>query len=647
MTETHFMPTTKSTTVATRVAIATPLACLALAGTSFAGTITVPGDQPTIQAGIDAAFDGDEVILADGVYTGTGNLDLRFDGRAITVRSANGPAACTIDVDNGNQPSVGFIFDAGEGRSARIEGIRFFHSGTPGSDRGLLITDASPTIVNCRFESIAGYGSGGAVEVAGGSPLFQSCTFEECIAETGGAVSQSDGASVFESCTFSSCRAAAFCTGLGGAITSSGGTLSILGCVFEANEAQNDSSSSTCEAVGEGRGGAIHAIDTIVELRDSAFLSNRAIGDAAITRARGGAIALDGCTGEISGCTFTSNVADPDGKVEQIAHGGALWIAGSSVNVRDCSFANNTTSASAQFFTTGESHGGAVWMGAPVDGPSAGLPSDGVFMNCRFEGNDTCGGFCPPGMDANSGQAGGALVVTSDGSASFVNCQFSGNAATEHGGAMLVAGAIELVHCTVADNADPDGAVHTEAGGTSTVRNSIVRTSQLAAFVGAGTVDAQTNIVTGPVPCGGCIDNFDVDPGFADAGSGDYRLAEGSPAVDRGDLAFLPADSLDLDDDGDTREPLPVDLDGVTRVVDQPKVAGEVDLGAYERQGPTVGPCPADLDGDGEVGFTDLTALLAAWGPCGEEPCPADLNGGGFVGFPDLTALLAAWGACE
>ena len=26
--------------------------------------------------------------------------------------------------------------------------------------------------------------------------------------------------------------------------------------------------------------------------------------------------------------------------------------------------------------------------------------------------------------------------------------------------------------------------------------------------------------------------------------------------------------------------------------------------------------CPADLDGDGSVGFADLTALLSAWGPC-------------------------------
>jgi hypothetical protein len=36
--------------------------------------------------------------------------------------------------------------------------------------------------------------------------------------------------------------------------------------------------------------------------------------------------------------------------------------------------------------------------------------------------------------------------------------------------------------------------------------------------------------------------------------------------------------------------------------------------------------------------------LLSAWGPC--AGCPEDLDGNGAVGFNDLTILLAAWGAC-
>jgi hypothetical protein len=54
--------------------------------------------------------------------------------------------------------------------------------------------------------------------------------------------------------------------------------------------------------------------------------------------------------------------------------------------------------------------------------------------------------------------------------------------------------------------------------------------------------------------------------------------------------------------------------------------------------------CPADLSGDGSVGFADLTQLLNQWGPC--AACAADLDGSGSVGFADLTDLLNGWGAC-
>lgn len=57
--------------------------------------------------------------------------------------------------------------------------------------------------------------------------------------------------------------------------------------------------------------------------------------------------------------------------------------------------------------------------------------------------------------------------------------------------------------------------------------------------------------------------------------------------------------------------------------------------------------CPADLDGDGNVGFADLLSLLAAWGPCAPGPCAADLDGDQDVGFADLLALLSVFGSCR
>lgn len=53
--------------------------------------------------------------------------------------------------------------------------------------------------------------------------------------------------------------------------------------------------------------------------------------------------------------------------------------------------------------------------------------------------------------------------------------------------------------------------------------------------------------------------------------------------------------------------------------------------------------CPADLDGDGQVGASDLAQLLGSWGPGGGA---ADLDGNGSVNAADLALLLGAWGAC-
>ena len=79
----------------------------------------------------------------------------------------------------------------------------------------------------------------------------------------------------------------------------------------------------------------------------------------------------------------------------------------------------------------------------------------------------------------------------------------------------------------------------------------------------------------------------------------------------------MPADTFDLDGNGNTAEPIPIDLDGRLRLANRlgtpdtgtPPI---VDMGAYEYQ------CDGDLDSDGDVDLADLAELLGAY----ETTCP-------------------------
>lgn len=53
--------------------------------------------------------------------------------------------------------------------------------------------------------------------------------------------------------------------------------------------------------------------------------------------------------------------------------------------------------------------------------------------------------------------------------------------------------------------------------------------------------------------------------------------------------------------------------------------------------------CPADFDGDGSIGVSDILILIAGWG--GNDPTH-DLDGDGTVGVSDLLILIGAWGPC-
>jgi hypothetical protein len=124
-------------------------------------------------------------MLSTGTYTGSGNRNIDFRGKAITVTSESGRDATIIDCQN---LGSGFIFQNGEGSASVLSGLTIMNgSGVYGG--GIRCgSGASPTIMNnILVDNVASYG-GGAIVSSAGSPRIMNNIFTGNSAYVGGAI---------------------------------------------------------------------------------------------------------------------------------------------------------------------------------------------------------------------------------------------------------------------------------------------------------------------------------------------------------------------------------------------------------------------------------------------------------------------------
>ncbi len=435
----------------------------------------------------------------------------------------------------------------------------------------------------------------------------------------------------------------------GGGLYVWGGSMKVAQCTFIANGA------------GDQGGGAFFLDCDEGRVYDCFFTGNAT--HPASTVSGGGAISFMGDVLDVQRSTFFLNLAN----AATVATAGAVSAVGSlggslEASFRDCSFTANAALAA------GNASGGACAVSSDTYAS---------FTRCTFHLNQA--GSSGPGsggaISAVSSAGSGALVLTA--------CGLTSNTAGSYGAAIMadieleVAGSLiagnsgsaavvtlsdtTLTLCTIAGNSHADiGAAGVSALGPLQVSGSVLfgntngvgggQQAQLSALAGA-TVDY--SCVEGWDGSIGGTGSFDADPRFMDpdgadddAGTldDDYRLRGGSPCIDAGDNTAVPADRGDLDDDGDTGEKMPLDLDLNPRRLDDagmPDVgngtAPFVDIGAYEFQGAT---CVADFNADGAVDTRDVIEFLNAWA-AGDGS--ADIDGNGAVDTRDVIAFLNAW----
>ena len=151
-----------------------------------------PADFSTIQAGIDAASDGDVVLVAPGVYTGDGNRDIDFKGKAITVRSERGPETCIIQC-GGRYPVYGpprsiepeyhrgFYFRCHEDANSIVQGFTVTQGVEAQSGGAFYSVESSPTIRDCIIAGNAAR-AGGGIAASLSDIRVENCIITENIA---------------------------------------------------------------------------------------------------------------------------------------------------------------------------------------------------------------------------------------------------------------------------------------------------------------------------------------------------------------------------------------------------------------------------------------------------------------------------------
>jgi hypothetical protein len=136
-----------------------------------AATIHVPADQPTIQQAINAATNGDLVLVSPGTYPE--NID--YHGKAISVQSTGGPAQTIID---GHNAGTVVTFQTQEGTQSVLTGFTIEH-GNASFGAGIMLLGASATITKNIFRNNAqgAGGFGAAIGGNGSSPVVERNTF--------------------------------------------------------------------------------------------------------------------------------------------------------------------------------------------------------------------------------------------------------------------------------------------------------------------------------------------------------------------------------------------------------------------------------------------------------------------------------------
>jgi hypothetical protein len=305
-----------------------------LTSTAVADTWTVDDDGKAdfdnIQAAVDAASDGDEIVVMLGTYTSTqdGHV-VNMLGKAVTLRSIDPshPGVVAATIIDGEGARRGMACYNNETSKTILSGftianglgVGFDYNGNGDIDYwenyggGMYNYSSSPTLENCIFtgNTATDGGDGGGMCNFGSNTTLTNCTFDNNTASTygGGMYNVNNSNPTLADCIFISNTA-----GFGGGMQNYYSNSTLMNCTFTGNTASHGG------GVRERHGGST--------LTNCTFENN--------TASTGGGMYTVYCNSTLTNCTFTGNIATK--------YGGGInnYNSESSLTLTDTTVCGNT-----------------------------------------------------------------------------------------------------------------------------------------------------------------------------------------------------------------------------------------------------------------------------------------------------------------